>query len=55
VVLLQWAICLDENFLKEVRNARIFQKWFHCNRQPAQIEDEKSFQRGLIMVGDLPR
>ena len=29
-------------------------KWFHCNGQLAQMEDEKSFQRGLIVMGDLP-
>jgi hypothetical protein len=29
-------------------------KWFHCNAQPAYMEDEKSFQRGLIVMGDLP-
>jgi hypothetical protein len=28
-------------------------RWFNCNMQLAQIEDEKSFQRGLIMMGDL--
>jgi hypothetical protein len=32
-----------------------FSKWFHCNGQPAQMEDEKSFQRGLIVMSDLPR
>jgi hypothetical protein len=25
-----------------------FSKWLHCNGQLAQMEDEKSFQRGLI-------
>ena len=34
-----------QGFLKE---------WFHYNRQLAQIEDGKSFQRGLIVMGDLP-
>jgi hypothetical protein len=29
-------------------------KWFHCNGQPAHMEDEKSFQRGLIVMDDLP-
>jgi hypothetical protein len=51
-------------FFKMVKNTEIFQsgekcedfsRWFHCNGQPAQMEDEKSFQRGLIMMGDLPR
>ena len=32
-----------------------FSKWFYCNGQPTQMEDEKSFQRGMIMMGDLPR
>jgi hypothetical protein len=32
-----------------------FSKWFYCNGQPTRIEDEKSFQRGLIVMGDLPR
>ena len=32
-----------------------FSKWFHCNRPLAQMEDEKSFQRGLIVMGDLPK
>ena len=32
-----------------------FSKWFHCNGQLAQIEEKKNFQRGLIMMGDLPR
>jgi len=32
-----------------------FSKWFQCNGQPAQMEDEKSFQRGLIVMSDLPR
>jgi hypothetical protein len=52
--------------LKVVRNAKIsqngfnvmckdFSKWFQCNGQPAQMEDEKSFQRGLIVMSDLPR
>ena len=31
-----------------------FSKWFHCYGQPAQIKDEKSFERGLIIMGDLP-
>jgi hypothetical protein len=41
--------------LKVVRNARISQKWFYCYGQPAQMEDEKCFERGLITMGDLPR
>jgi hypothetical protein len=40
--------------LKVGRNARISQKWFHCYGQPAQMEDEKCFERGLIIMGDLP-
>ena len=40
--------------LKVGRNARISQKWFHCYGQPAQMENEKSFERGLIIMGDLP-
>jgi len=52
-----------QRFFKEVKNTNIFQsgekcedfsKWFHCNGQPAQMEDEKSFQRGLTVMGDLP-
>jgi len=31
-----------------------FSKWFHCNWQAAHMEDEKGFQRGLIIMGDLP-
>jgi len=31
-----------------------FSKWFHCYGQPAQMEDKKSFERGLIIMGDLP-
>ena len=31
-----------------------FSKWFHCYGQLAQMEDEKSFERGLIIMGDLP-
>jgi len=40
--------------LKVVRNAKISQKWFHCYGQPAQVEDEKCFERGLVIMGDLP-
>jgi hypothetical protein len=47
-----------------VKNAEIFQSGEKCedfsklscyNGRPAQVEDEKIFQRGLIMMGDLPR
>jgi hypothetical protein len=31
-----------------------FSKWFHCYGQPAQMEYEKCFERGLIIMGDLP-
>ena len=31
-----------------------FAKWFHYYGQPAQMENEKSFERGLIIMGDLP-
>jgi hypothetical protein len=52
-----------QRFFKEVKNTKIFQsgekckdfsKWFHCNGHLAQMEDEKSFQRALIVMGDLP-
>jgi len=51
-------------FFKEVTNVKIFLKMWEmrkflkmvtCNGQPTQMEDEKSFQRGLIVMGDLPR
>ena len=32
-----------------------FSKWFYCYGQPAQMEDEKRYERGLIIMGDLPR
>jgi hypothetical protein len=50
-------------FFKVMKNTKIFQsgekyedfsKWFHCNGQPAQMKDEKNFQKGLIVMGDLP-
>jgi len=47
--------CFHGKNLKVVRNARISQKWFYCYGQPAQMEDEKCFERGLITMGDLPR
>ena len=31
-----------------------FSKWFPCYGQPTQMEDEKSFERGMIIMGDLP-
>jgi hypothetical protein len=31
-----------------------FLKRFHCYGQPAQMEDKKCFERGLIIIGDLP-
>jgi len=37
-----------------VRNAKISQKWFYFYGQPAQMEDEKCFESGLITMGDLP-
>ena len=30
-----------------------FKKWFRCNGQPIQMEEEKSFQKALIVMGDL--
>ena len=44
-----------ENYFESGEKWKDFSKWFHYNGQPARIEDEKSFQRGLIVMGDLPR
>jgi hypothetical protein len=54
VVLLYWTTCPGENF-GGGEKCKDFSKWFHCNGHAAQMEDEKSFQRGLIMMGDLPK
>jgi hypothetical protein len=45
MVSLYWATSPKWKILKVVRNARISKKkkWFHCNGQLAQTEDEKSF------------
>jgi hypothetical protein len=48
MVLLLWATGTKWKKCKD------FSKWFHCYGQPAQIEDEKCFERGLITMGDLP-
>jgi len=42
-----WKIKITEIF-QNGEKCGDFSKWFHCNGQPTQMEDEKSFQRGLI-------
>jgi len=54
VVLLCWVTCPGENF-RGGEKCENFSKWFHCNGQAAQMKGEKSFQKGLIVIGDLPR
>ena len=51
---LLWATGPNGRILKVGRNAMISQKLFYCYGQPTQMEDDKSFERGLIIIGDLP-
>jgi hypothetical protein len=32
-----------------------FSKWSYCNGRLVKVENEKIFQSGLIVIGDLPR
>jgi hypothetical protein len=48
-------IDLDVTFFVVVRNAMNSQNGFIVMGNRPKMEDEKSFQRGLIMMGDLPR
>ena len=54
MVSLLWATGPKMEDFEGGEKCKDFSKWFHCYGQPAQMEDEKSFERGLITMGDLP-
>jgi hypothetical protein len=44
-----WKIKITEIF-QNGEKCGDFSKWFHCNGQPTQMEDEKSFQTHYLRV-----